>query len=143
MKDFLLTPIFQPGVPVTGTHLRLLQILTLGFSAASILLFLIALPARVDWINRLVARAEPILRAFDVLNPSMPGVLMRIYAGFAIAIEISVIILYCACALLIFRDAPERLVGIAYRRWSDRLCPAHHTYPQHFDDGRPKFRHHR
>jgi hypothetical protein len=107
MKDILLTPIFQPGVPVTGTHLRLLQILTLGFSAASILLFLIALPARVDWINRLVARAEPILRAFDVLNPSMPGVLMRIYAGFAIAIEISVIILYCACALLIFRMRPN------------------------------------
>lgn len=103
MKDWILTPLLIPDKPLTGRRLRIAQALLGSVSLASLLLFLIALPARWNWLAGFSHGAQRVLLEQTLLYTGFIHNLSRIFPYIAIGIEIAAMLLYCLNAFLLFR----------------------------------------
>jgi len=103
MKRFVLTPILIPEKPLTGNSLLAARLVSAGISLASLTMFLVALPARLDWLTRFSFGAERVLLEQTLLLNDPIHWLTSVFPYIALAIEIAVFLIYLLIAALLYR----------------------------------------
>jgi hypothetical protein len=103
MLNRLIKPWLLPTQPLTGKKLRFAQVLAVFVSTSSILMFITALPARYDWLERLAGYAHPTLFHITNLQPWLIDLIMPLYPRAALGIEIGVMLLYILSSLLLYK----------------------------------------
>lgn len=103
MKDWLLTPLLIPDKPLTGRSLSFVRALLVGISLASLLMFLVALPARWNWLVAFSFGARRVLLEQTLLYTDFIINLTRVFPYIAISIEIAVMLMCGLNAALLFR----------------------------------------
>lgn len=103
MKDWILTPLLIPDKPLSGRNLLVVRALLIGVSLASLLMFLISLPARWNWLVAFSFGARRVLLEQTLLYTDFIINLTRVFPYIAIAIEIAVMVMCGLNAVLLFR----------------------------------------
>jgi len=111
MKRFVLTPFLLPEKPLTGRSLLAARQVSAGISLASLTMFLVALPARLEWLTRFSFGAERVLLEQTLLLNDPIHWLTDVFPYVALAIEIIVFLIYLLnAALLYYLRSQEWLV---------------------------------
>lgn len=103
MKRFILTPFLIPEKPLTGRSLLAARLVSAGISLASLTMFLVALPARLEWLTRFSFGAERVLLEQTLLLNDPIHWLTSVFPYIALAIEIAVFLIYLLIAALLYR----------------------------------------
>lgn len=98
----MLTPLFVPNSHNSGTRLVILRTLTGGIMAASLAMFLIALPARSLYLKALSDLARQILEQHTVLTAGALHWMAALFPSVALVFEIVVMALYLLNAALVY-----------------------------------------
>lgn len=102
MKRFVLTPFLIPEKPLTGNNLLAARLISAGISLASLVMFLVALPARLEWLTRFSAGATRVLLEQTLLLNDPIRWLTGAFPYIALAIEIAVFLVYLLTATLLY-----------------------------------------
>jgi hypothetical protein len=103
MKRVFLTPILIPDKPLTRRSLLVARLLSAGVMLASLVLFLIALPVRFDWLSRFSAGAERVLLERTLLLNDVIHSVTDVFPYVAMAIELGVMLLFFLIAAFLYR----------------------------------------
>lgn len=103
MKRFILTPFLIPEKPLTGRSLLAARLVSAGISLASLTMFLVALPVRMEWLTRFSFGAERVLLEQTLLLNDPIHWLTSVFPYIALAIEIAVFLIYLLIAALLYR----------------------------------------
>lgn len=112
MRDWILRPTLLPGQSLQGNQLLLARTLSGAVIIASMILFLIALPARWSWLEGLAGEAQAILSQTAELDPAGIDRITYIFPRVALAIEIGVMLLYCLNGAFIFIRRSDDWLGL-------------------------------
>jgi hypothetical protein len=112
MSNWIFRPSLLPGQSLHGNYLLLARILSGAVIMVSLVLFLIALPARWSWLKNFAAQAQVILSTSSGLDPEMTGKIIAFYPGLAVGIELSIMLLYCLIGALIYSRRSEEWLGL-------------------------------
>ena len=111
MKRFVLTPILLPEKPLSGNSLLVARLVSAGISLASLTMFLVAIPARLEWLTRFSFGAERVLLEQTLLLNDPIRALTGAFPYVALGIEIAVFLIYLLNAgLLYYLRSQEWLV---------------------------------
>ena len=116
MRDWILRPTLQPGQSLQGNQLLLARTLSGAVMIASLILFLIALPARWSWLEGLAGEAQANLSQTTELDLAVIARVTNIFPSVALAIEIGVMVLYCLNAAFIFSRRSDDGIKIDFIR---------------------------
>jgi len=102
MIQRLTSPLLKPGMVLSGSRLLAARLLSLIVALGCLAMFLVALPARVQWLEDLATRARPLLIAETQLGATRVEWITGIFPQVAILVEIGVMSLYFLSAALIY-----------------------------------------
>jgi hypothetical protein len=103
MLNWLLNPWLMPKRDLTGLGLRLAQVLAVVVTLASLIMFIVSIPVRYAWLERLAGYSQHTLQHITTLNPNMINFIALVYPELALGIEIGVILLFFLNSLILFR----------------------------------------
>lgn len=132
MINWILRPGLQPGQSLQGNQLLVAKVLSAMVVLGSLILFLIALPARLAWLADLAAEANVVFTRTTDLNQAVIDRYTSFFPGIALTIEIGVMLLYYLIATLIFSRRSEEWLGLitaaGLAAFALHITPTLHTW---------------
>jgi hypothetical protein len=132
MIDRIFRPILQPGQSLQGNQLLVAKVLSALIVLGSLVFFLIALPARLDWLGNLALDARAVFTRATDLDQAVIDRYTALFPGVALTIEISVMLLYYLIATLIFSRRSEEWLGLitaaGLAAFALHITPTLHTW---------------
>lgn len=132
MKRFVFTPILIPEKPLTGNSLLVARLVSAGIILASLIMFLVALPTRLEWLSRFSAGAARVLmEQTQLLNDPILG-LTGVFPFIALVIEIAVFLVYLLIAILLYHMRSQEwlvlLTSAALASFALHIIPTLNTW---------------
>ena len=132
MLNWIRRPTLNPGQSLHGNQLLIARILSGLVIISSLVLFLVALPARIAWLNRMMLQAATVFQQDTSLGPTAIQAFIGFFLPIALAIEIGVMLLYFLTSALIFTRRSEDwlalLTAASFVAFALHIIPALNTW---------------